>query len=330
MKFNQHIFRQFASKIAVLLEGGGSGGIAPCNKHVISAALKLSTQVCGVALDGDVARGAQSLQLSQIYHLKADADLRLAENACAVLARFDKEHGPDRWLCAHTAFGKNIMPRLSAMLSIPCISDVIGIEDATGVYKRPIYAGNAIATIECKTPRQAITVRSTAFEPCQLADGQTVAVSEKKVDIAGSGDGNVQYIRLDAGNQQMRPELAAARVVISGGRALKTKEDFERLLGALADAIPGAAVGASRAAVDSGLAPNDLQVGQTGKVVAPSLYMAVGISGAIQHVAGMKDSKVIVAINKDGDCPIFQLADYGLVGDLFKLLPELTEKIKQL
>jgi electron transfer flavoprotein alpha subunit len=195
------------------------------------------------------------------------------------------------------------------------------------VVERPIYAGNAIAHVQCDAPKKAITIRGTAFNP--MPEQGTAPIKDILVSI--DADERVKFVSITSGEDaSTRPDLGSARVIVSGGRAFKNKEDFDRLLVALADAIPGAAIGASRAAVDSGLAPNDFQVGQTGKVVAPALYIAVGISGAIQHIAGMKDSKVIVAINKDGDCPIFSIADYGLVGDLYKIIPELTEKIRSL
>lgn len=223
--------------------------------------------------------------------------------------------------------GKDALPRVAALLDAAQASDIIGV-NADGSVKRPMYAGNILADVELLAPMRVVTVRGTAFAPAApTAGGGDVA------QLALSGDpelkeqprfGEIVGYEMSKAD---RPELADAEVVISGGRALGSSENFERVLFPLADAF-GAAVGASRAAVDSGYAPNDWQVGQTGKVVAPNLYIAVGISGAIQHLAGMKDSKVIVAINKDPDAPIFEVADYGLVADLFSVAPELTEVIK--
>jgi electron transfer flavoprotein alpha subunit len=222
----------------------------------------------------------------------------------------------------HTAFGKDVMPRVAALLDSQQISDITAIEGES-TFVRPIYAGNAIATVESSDPVKIVTIRGTAFAPAEMAQGN--AAVEDGVDP--KAEAPKEWVSEDLAKSD-RPDLATAGKVVSGGRGLKSKDDFDKIMLPLADAL-GAAVGASRAAVDSGYADNSLQVGQTGKVVAPQLYMAVGISGAIQHLAGMKDSKVIAAINKDGDAPIFQVADVGLVGDLFDKVPELTEKLKQ-
>lgn len=214
-----------------------------------------------------------------------------------------------------TTFGKNILPRVAALLNVSQVSDIIDVVD-NNTYQRPIYAGNAIATVQSNDPIQVVTVRSTAFEPATMNSGEGVPITA--VDfVAENPLSSFVTTELHGGD---RPELSSADIVIAGGRGLQNKENFERLM-AIADRM-NAAVGASRAAVDAGMAPNDFQVGQTGQVVAPKLYIAVGISGAIQHLAGMKESKVIVAINKDPDAPIFQIADYGLVDDLAKVLPE--------
>ncbi len=227
--------------------------------------------------------------------------------------------GYDAILVAATTTGKNFMPRVAALLDMSQISDIISVESADS-FKRPIYAGNAIATVQSSDARKLITVRTTAF-PAASAEGGSAAI--ENVDAAAN-PGISSFVSAELSKSE-RPELTSARVIISGGRGMGSGENFA-LVEAVADKL-GAAVGASRAAVDAGFVPNDYQVGQTGKIVAPDLYIAVGISGAIQHLAGMKDSKVIVAINKDEEAPIFQVADYGLVADLFQALPELEKEL---
>lgn len=224
-------------------------------------------------------------------------------------------------VAGHTAFGKNLLPRVAALLDSQQISDITAIENDK-TFVRPIYAGNAVATVESSDSVKVITIRGTAFAAATPGTGSATVVD----GVDPKADTSTEWISEDLAKSD-RPDLGTAAKVVSGGRGLKSKEDFDKVMLPLADAL-GAAVGASRAAVDSGYADNSLQVGQTGKVVAPELYMAVGISGAIQHLAGMKDSKVIAAINKDADAPIFQVADVGLVGDLFEKVPELTEKVK--
>ena len=222
-------------------------------------------------------------------------------------------------LAPATTFGKNFLPRVAAKLDVQQISDIISVEDAD-TFKRPIYAGSCIATVKSNDSVKVITVRTTAFDASPMTDSSVTVNSGDVVDSLN----NASFVS-DEIAESDRPELTAAEVIVSGGRALGSSENF-KIIEALADKL-GAAVGASRAAVDAGYVPNDYQVGQTGKIVAPTLYIAIGISGAIQHLAGMKDSKVIVAINKDEDAPIFQVADYGLVGDLFEAVPELTDSV---
>ena len=242
----------------------------------------------------------------------------LAENVAPLVAKLMEGH--DAFLVPATTTGKNIAPRVAALLDVMQISDIMSVE-GDDTFTRPIYAGNAIATVRSSDAKKVITVRTTAFEKAARdgGSGQVEAVS-------GTGDqGLSSFVGAEIAHSE-RPELTSAKIIVSGGRAFGSSEQFHSLLDPLADKL-GAGVGASRAAVDAGYAPNDYQVGQTGKVVAPELYVAIGISGAIQHLAGMKDSKTIVAINKDEDAPIFQVADIGLVGDLFKIVPELTEKL---
>ena len=222
-------------------------------------------------------------------------------------------------LAPATTFGKNFLPRVAAKLDVQQISDIISVEDAD-TFKRPIYAGSCIATVKSNDSVKVITVRTTAFDASPMTDSSVTVNTGDVVDSLN----NANFVS-DEIAESDRPELTAAEVIVSGGRALGSSENF-KIIEALADKL-GAAVGASRAAVDAGYVPNDYQVGQTGKIVAPTLYIAIGISGAIQHLAGMKDSKVIVAINKDEDAPIFQVADYGLVGDLFEAVPELTDSV---
>ena len=222
-------------------------------------------------------------------------------------------------LAPATTYGKNFLPRVAAKLDVQQISDIISVEDAD-TFKRPIYAGSCIATVKSNDSVKVITVRTTAFDASPITDSSVTVNSGDVVDSLN----NASFVS-DEIAESDRPELTAAEVIVSGGRALGSSENF-KIIEALADKL-GAAVGASRAAVDAGYVPNDYQVGQTGKIVAPTLYIAIGISGAIQHLAGMKDSRVIVAINKDEDAPIFQVADYGLVGDLFEAVPELTDSV---
>jgi electron transfer flavoprotein alpha subunit len=245
-------------------------------------------------------------------------DHELAESVAPLLTGLME--GYDVLLASSTTTGRNIAPRVAAMLDVMQISDIVAVE-GPDTFQRPIYAGNAIATVRSKDAKKVITVRGTAFAKAERGAG-SAAVEQVEAAAANAVS---SFVSMEASESE-RPELTSAKIIVSGGRALGSSDQFHALIDPLADKL-GAAVGASRAAVDAGYAPNDYQVGQTGKIVAPELYVAVGISGAIQHLAGMKDSKVIVAINKDEEAPIFQIADVGLVGDLFKLVPELTGKL---
>ncbi|NVD45025.1 electron transfer flavoprotein subunit alpha/FixB family protein [Qipengyuania atrilutea] len=243
----------------------------------------------------------------------------LAENVAPLVADLMGHH--DAFVSPATTTGKNIAPRVAAMLDVMQISDILSVEGEK-TFTRPIYAGNAIATVESSDEKLVITVRGTAFDKAE-AEGGSAEIEE----VSGPGDAGISsFVSSEIAEGGDRPELTSASIIVSGGRALKDGETFEEIIMPLADKL-GAGVGASRAAVDAGYVPNDYQVGQTGKIVAPDVYFAIGISGAIQHLAGMKDSKTIIAINKDEDAPIFQVADIGLVADLFKAVPELTEKL---
>lgn len=266
-----------------------------------------------------VAEAAAAVEGVSRVLLADDASLEnpLAENLAALVLSVAQDY--THVLAPATTFGKNFMPRVAAKLDVAQISDIIDVESAD-TFARPIYAGNAIATVQSSDAVKVITVRVTGFDPA-VSSGGSASIEDVAVPAA---DSKVRFVGQEL-TKSDRPELSGARVVVSGGRGLQSGENF-KLLDELADKL-GAAVGASRAAVDAGFVPNDYQVGQTGKVVAPELYIAVGISGAIQHLAGMQDSKVIVAINKDEEAPIFQVADYGLVADLFEAVPELIKAL---
>ena len=253
-------------------------------------------------------------------HVADDAayEHQLAENVAPLIKGLMDHH--DAVLFPGTTTGKNIAPRVAALLDVMQISDILSVEGEKS-FTRPIYAGNAIATVESTDAKLVITVRGTAFDKAE-ATGGSAAIEA----VASTGDaGKSSFVSAELAKSE-RPELTSAKIIVSGGRALKDSETFESVIMPLADKL-GAGVGASRAAVDAGYLPNDYQVGQTGKIVAPEVYIAIGISGAIQHLAGMKDSKTIIAINKDEDAPIFQVADIGLVADLYKAVPELIEKV---
>ncbi|KAL1924547.1 uncharacterized protein VTP21DRAFT_4201 [Calcarisporiella thermophila] len=302
--------------------------IAPSSLNALSFATRLSKPVTALVAGSnpsDIATKVSKLSgISKVLVAQNEAyDHGLAENLAPLVVECQKKEGAGWVVGAHSAFGKNVLPRVAALLDVSAVSDVIGLEGEEGdVFVRPIYAGNAIATVKSKDPVKIITVRSTAFPAAQTSDqaAPTEPAPETAVPKLSEFLGE-EVVKSD------RPDLGTASRVISGGRGMKNGENF-KMLYELADTM-GAAVGASRAAVDAGFVDNSLQVGQTGKIVAPELYIAVGISGAIQHLAGMKDSKTIVAINKDPEAPIFQVADYGLVADLFQAVPEMTEKLKK-
>jgi electron transfer flavoprotein alpha subunit len=307
--------------VLVLVEHDGSH-IKDATLATVTAAAQLGevhALVAGNNVDG-VAQAAAKIAGVAKVHVANSAALehQLAEAVAPVAAKLMQDY--DAFLAPATTTGKNIAPRVAALLDVMQISDILSVE-GPDTFTRPIYAGNAIATVKSKDSKKVITVRTTGFEKAAAEGG---SASVEQVD-AGADSGGSSFVGLEASESE-RPELTSAKVIVSGGRAFGSSEQFHALLDPLADKL-GAAVGASRAAVDAGYAPNDYQVGQTGKIVAPQVYIAIGISGAIQHLAGMKDSKTIIAINKDEEAPIFQVADIGLVGDLFKIVPELTEKL---
>ncbi|OFW88705.1 MAG: electron transfer flavoprotein subunit beta [Alphaproteobacteria bacterium RIFCSPHIGHO2_02_FULL_46_13] len=309
--------------ILVIAEHSNST-LRPSTLNAISAAGKLGIDISVLVAGHGVSAVADALAkcagvTKVIVADSGKLEHHLPENTADFIASFAKTF--THIVAPATAFGKNLLPRLAALLDTQMISDVIDIISAD-TFKRPVYAGNAIATVQSSDAIKLLTVRTTAFDAVATSGG---SASLENMDTSSvTVPANTKFVGAEL-TQSARPELTAAKIVISGGRGLGSKENFA-IVEKLADKL-GAAVGASRAAVDSGYAPNDYQVGQTGKIVAPSLYVAVGISGAIQHLAGMKDSKIIVAINKDPDAPIFQVADYGLVADLFEALPQLTEKL---
>lgn len=293
--------------------------------NTVTAAQKLGSDVhllvagAGCAAAADAAK--QIAGVSKVLLADAAALAHpLAENLTPLVVDLAKQYS--HVLAPATTFGKNLLPRVAALLDVAQISEITAVESAD-TFVRPVYAGNVMATVQSSDAIKVITVRTTAFEPAAVSGGAAAVET-----VSGAADAGLSSFVSQELTVSDRPELAAAKIVVSGGRALGSAEQFKAVIEPLADKL-GAAVGASRAAVDAGYAPNDYQVGQTGKVVAPQLYVAVGISGAIQHLAGMKDSKVIVAINKDEEAPIFQVADYGIVGDLFSVLPELMTELSK-
>ncbi|MGQ7287603.1 electron transfer flavoprotein subunit alpha/FixB family protein [Vreelandella venusta] len=297
------------------------GQLAGATAHVVAAAKAIGGDI-------DVLVAGEGVQAAADAAAKLDgvSKVRVADNAVyahqlaepmgALLVELAGDY--THVLAGASTTGKNVLPRLAALKDVSQLSDVIGVESAD-TFLRPIYAGNAIATVKSDDALKVMTVRTTAFDAVESTGGAAVEAVEVVVE-----NGQSSFVKQELA-QSDRPELGGAKVVVSGGRGMGNGENF-KLLDGIADKL-GAAIGASRAAVDAGFVPNDMQVGQTGKIVAPELYIAVGISGAIQHLAGMKDSKVIVAINKDEEAPIFQVADYGVVGDLFEILPELERGI---
>ena len=288
----------------------------------VTAAAKLGEVHALVAGSGCGAVAEEAAKIAGVtkVHVADDAAYanQLGENVAPLIASLADHH--DAFVFPATSNGKNIAPRVAALLDVMQISDILSVESAD-TFTRPIYAGNAIATVQSSDAKKVITVRGTAFAKAD-ATGGSAAIEA----VSGSGDAGIStFVSAEIAKQE-RPELTSAKIIVSGGRALKDSATFNEVILPLADKL-GAGVGASRAAVDAGYVPNDYQVGQTGKIVAPEVYIAVGISGAIQHLAGMKDSKVIVAINKDEDAPIFQVADIGLVADLFNAVPELVSKL---
>src|SRR5690606_25350443 len=296
----------------------------PVTAKAVSAAAALGGEVhvlvagsnCRPAAEGAAKiEGVSKVLVADAPHLANQLAEEMAALIVPLMANYDALVAPS------TARGKNVLPRVAAMLDVMQISDITAVK-SPDTFERPIYAGNAIQTVQSTEPKKVITVRTAAFAAAPEGGSATIESISAPEPVGLSTFEGAELAKSE------RPELTAARIVISGGRGLQSAENFKKYIEPVADRL-GAAMGASRAAVDAGFAPNDLQVGQTGKVVAPELYIAVGISGAIQHLAGMKDSKVIVAINKDGEAPIFQVADYGLVADLFQALPELDAELEK-
>jgi electron transfer flavoprotein alpha subunit len=290
--------------------------------NTVAAAHKIGGDVhllvAGHNAAGAATAAAQVAGIAKVLHADAaQLAAQTAENLATLVVGLAAPY--THILLPATGFGKNAAPRIAALLDVAQISDIIAVESAD-TFVRPIYAGNAFATVQSKDPKKVITVRTIGFDPVAGSGGNAPVES-----VAAPADTGLTRVLGQELTKSSRPELTSARVVISGGRGMQNGENF-KMLEALADKMH-AAIGASRAAVDAGYVPNDYQVGQTGKIVAPDLYIAIGISGAIQHLAGMKDSKVIVAINKDAEAPIFQIADYGLVGDLFEIVPALTAEL---
>ncbi|HYZ34398.1 MAG TPA: FAD-binding protein [Crenalkalicoccus sp.] len=306
--------------VLVLADHDGQAVTQPTRSTVAAAAKLGEVHLLVLGPRAAAEAGAKLPQVAKVLHSDAEPYAHgLAEPVAALLVQMAPAY--THLLAPASAAGKNVMPRVAALLDVQVLSDIAGVVDAD-TFVRPIYAGNALATVKSSDAKKVITVRAASFDPVPAQGGGAPVEAAP----AAADPGLSRFVGAEIAKSE-RPELTAARIVISGGRAMGSAENFA-LIERVADKL-GAAVGASRAAVDAGYAPNDHQVGQTGKIVAPELYIAVGISGAIQHLAGMKDSKVIVAINKDEEAPIFQVADYGLVADLFKAVPELEAELEK-
>jgi electron transfer flavoprotein alpha subunit len=308
----------------LVLADHDNASLKPATFHTITAAQKIGGDIHVLVAGGNAGAAAQAAAaipgVAKVLH--ADAAYLaspVAENVAATVVALAKAGGYSHVLAAATGFGKGVAPRVAALLDVGQVSEIIAVE-SPDTFVRPIYAGSAFATVQSKDAVKVITVRATGFDAAPSSGGSAAMES-----VAAAPDTGLAKVTGQELTKSDRPELTSARVVVSGGRGLASGENF-KMIEALAAKL-NAAIGASRAAVDAGYVPNDYQVGQTGKIVAPDLYIAIGISGAIQHLAGMKDSKVIVAINKDPEAPIFQIADYGLVGDLFELVPQLTAEL---
>ncbi|KAL7005407.1 Electron transfer flavoprotein alpha-subunit [Cystobasidiomycetes sp. EMM_F5] len=314
-----------SNKTLLLLEHR-KGKLSPASLSALTAAQAIGGDIVGLvaveeASAGSVADSAKKLPLKSILVFKGQGIAKgLAEPLAPLIAETAKQGSFSHIVAAHTAVGKNVLPRVAGLLDVAQISDVQKVVSGD-TFERPIYAGNAVATVKSHDAIKIFTVRTAAFDPAKETD------SDANVEdgTASPGEAPSEWVSEEL-TVSSRPDLGSAGRVVSGGRGLKNKENFDQVMTPLADAL-GAAIGASRAAVDSGYADNSLQVGQTGKVIAPELYLAVGISGAIQHLAGMKDSKTIVAINKDAEAPIFQVADIGLVADLFEAVPQIVDRL---
>ncbi|KAG8848815.1 Electron transfer flavoprotein alpha-subunit [Serendipita sp. 407] len=336
--------RRLASTHALVFLEHSNGVVEPASLSALAAASQLSSgndegKVTGIVIGSkqEVEKVLPAVKklpgLSSVLHSSSDLySPPLPETLTPLFKSVLADNKYTHFFSAHSSAAKSVLPRVAAVLDLPAVSDITSLthssSDDSTTFTRPIYAGNAIATVRAgkEIPLKIVTVRATSFTPLSSSSSSSGDVEAKEVQAVEENGDLTKHLETTLSTSD-RPDLGVAKKVVSGGRALKNKETFDKTLEPLAEVL-GAAVGASRAAVDAGYADNSLQVGQTGKIVAPELYMAIGISGAIQHLAGMKDSKMIVAINKDPDAPIFQVADVGLVGDLFDIVPELTEKLK--
>jgi electron transfer flavoprotein alpha subunit len=314
--FAEHVHGKFPKTTLVALSAGKEAA-AKFGGECCAAVLGSGVDALGNELAEYGVKKVFVVDHPKLAHYVADA-------YATALAELARDKGLDVVVATATAIGKDLLPRVAIRLDAGMASDITGI-NGDGTLQRPMYAGNALATVKFESQKKVITVRATAFDPAAKGGKAEVEKASVNLDPAAL---RMQFVGFNE-TKSDRPVLTEARIVVAGGRGLKSGENFTTVLEPLVDAM-GAAMGASRAAVDAGFVPNDLQVGQTGKVVAPELYIAVGISGAIQHLAGMKDSKVIVAVNKDPEAPIFQVADYGLVADLFKAVPEMKEEVEKL